>query len=574
MIPYHEQLSRVFNTPLLATPQKAATIGAYLLSRADARMGRGTGAEQDAVAEEQYFKTEEREDGSKILHAPRASRFHGQYLVDENGKPSLYRVKDRVAILQVIGSLVNRGAWVGASSGLVSYEGFIHQITTAANDSRVDSILLDMQSPGGEAVGCFEAAAAVRKAAAIKPVTALVNGMACSAAYAIASGATRRVTTPSGISGSIGVVLMHLDFSVYLHNEGVKPTLIHAGAHKVDGNPYEPLPKEVRDDLQAEVDQFYSMFVACVAEGTGLTDEAIRATEARTYIGTEAVKVGLMDEVATIEEVLAAMTAPKTESGEPVTVIVGSSTKQEKDMDLLKALKALVTGAEAETSTETPAHISTAPTEAEPLASEEPEAGRGGAPSLVHFGSVVAGADGARVLNVACATEPYGEVTATDVIDDVSCADCLRAELASRDERAKVAALEAEKEAQANAEKERTARIEAAVEAFAKSCANVGRDATAALVARYRSAQESGDSAAIGDLETIAASFAPPTQGRLPETGPSAEDIARRGTLKKEEIGAEAAKRVKAQGITERSPKWGQAYSRAVQELTEGINAA
>ncbi|RWF97659.1 MAG: S49 family peptidase, partial [Mesorhizobium sp.] len=106
-----------------------------------------------------------------------------------------------------------------------------------AADPAVRSVILDMHSPGGEAVGAFETAALVRDLAARKRTVAVVNGMAASAMYAIASGANEIVTTETGIAGSIGVVLLHADFSRQLDRDGITPTLIHAGAHKVDANP-------------------------------------------------------------------------------------------------------------------------------------------------------------------------------------------------------------------------------------------------------------------------------------------------------------------------------------------------
>jgi signal peptide peptidase SppA len=199
---------------------------------------------------------------------------------------------------------------VGASSGLTSYEGISHQLKTAAADPAVQSIVLDLHSPGGEAVGAFEAAALVRQIAAQKRTIAVVNGMAASAAYAIASGANDIIVTETGVAGSIGVVMLHADFSRQLDREGVTPTLIHAGAHKVDGNPFEPLPDAVRTDLQAEVDAFYDSFLATVAKGRGsrLTAAAARKTEARTFIGKAAVAAGLADRVGTFETALAELT--------------------------------------------------------------------------------------------------------------------------------------------------------------------------------------------------------------------------------------------------------------------------
>lgn len=285
---------RALNRPLLITPEKAQVI----LSVLSGRIG---------------------------VNAPAASRFEGDNVErDESGntvfatnawgdsvpKRKPYNVKDGVAIITVTGSLVNRGAWVGASSGLTSYEGIGHQLKTALGDDSVHSVILDASSPGGEAVGAFETAALVRQLAAAKRTVALVNGMACSAMYAIVSGATEIVTTETGVCGSIGVVMLHADYSRWLANEGIEPTLIFAGAHKVDGNPFEPLPAEVRDDLQAEVSAFYDLFLKTVAKGRGsrTTASAARKTEARTFIGQAAVNVGLADRVGTFESVLADLT--------------------------------------------------------------------------------------------------------------------------------------------------------------------------------------------------------------------------------------------------------------------------
>lgn len=289
---------RVLNRPLLITPTKAEVI----LSVLAGRIG---------------------------VNAPDASRFEGDAPPQKDGEGNVkrdmwgdtvkepFKLSSGVGIVTITGSLVNRGAWVGASSGLTSYEGIQFQLKRAAAHEDVRAILLDLHSPGGEASGAFETAAAVRAVAAQKPVTAVVNGMAASAAYAIASGATRIVTTGTGVSGSIGVVLLHADFSRQLANDGIKPTLIFAGAHKVDGNPFEPLPDTVREDLQAEVDAFYGAFLSTVAAGRGarLTADMARATEARTFIGQAAVDAGLADAVGTFESALAELSRGAAPSG-------------------------------------------------------------------------------------------------------------------------------------------------------------------------------------------------------------------------------------------------------------------
>lgn len=290
---------RVLNRPLLITPEKATII----LQVLSGRIGL-SGPEANRFEGDQPIQTDE--DGN-VVRSP------------ITGLPKLkpYRLAGNVGIVSIVGSLVNRGAWVGASSGLVSYEGIQTQLKAVAADPKAESIILDIQSPGGEAVGAFETASMVRSIASEKRVVAVVNGMAASAAYAIASGASEIVTIETGVVGSIGVVLLHADYSQMLAEEGIKPTLIFAGAHKVDGNPYEPLPESVRADLQAEVDAFYKAFLTAVAAGRGprLTADMAHATEARTLIGQAAVDAGLADAVGTFESVLEDLTSSAPRSG-------------------------------------------------------------------------------------------------------------------------------------------------------------------------------------------------------------------------------------------------------------------
>ncbi|MBN9597537.1 MAG: S49 family peptidase [Afipia sp.] len=312
---------RVLNRPLMILPDKLAIIASVL----DGRIGiDGAGF----IAERSV---------SPDLRKPsrEASQFVGEYAADPKDSRSRkpYRTtQEGVAVIPILGSLVNRGGWIGSYSGMTSYEGLKHQITAAARDSDVKSIILDMDTPGGEAVGAFEVADVVRAAASSKAVYAVINGMAASAGYAIASAASRIITTSSGISGSIGVVMLHTDHSGRLEKAGVVPTLIFAGARKVDGNPYEKLSSEVRAELQAEIDRFYELFVESVAANRGkLSVEAVRATEARTFLGVDAVSVGLADAVGSFESALEEI--PKKELVPPKPLLIFSQA----DVDRLTA---------------------------------------------------------------------------------------------------------------------------------------------------------------------------------------------------------------------------------------------
>jgi signal peptide peptidase SppA len=279
---------RLLNTPLLIHPAKAQIILAAL----SGRIGLDTS----------LFTADEGMD------APDANRFTGSAR-RADGSASMSRTLDGVAIIPVLDTLVNRGAWLDSRSGLTSYEGIAAQLRDAGQDPEVRSVLLDISSPGGEAAGMAGLADLIRSVRQTRPVTAFVNDMAASAAYGIASAADEIVISLTSIVGSIGVVMLHADRSGELAAQGVKPTLIFAGNHKVDGNPFEPLSDAVRADLQASVDAHYSQFLDTVAQGRGrrLTADMARATEARTFIGSEAIRLGLADRIASFDEVLASL---------------------------------------------------------------------------------------------------------------------------------------------------------------------------------------------------------------------------------------------------------------------------
>jgi len=287
---------RVLNQPLLLTPEKLAVIAHVLEGRIDIDAG-------ELAAQ---FKAEGADDAVKVL----GSRYIGEFELSEpdnprSAKKSYRTTKQGAAIIPVHGSLVNRGGWLDAMSGLTSYEKLKFQVGEAAKDRAVQSILLDIDSPGGEAVGAFEAADAIRQAGQVKPVIAIANGLCCSAAYALASGATKIVTSRSSLVGSIGTFILHLDRSKQLADMGVKPTLIAVGKRKGDGLPHFELSDEVKGELRSYAIRINNLFISTVAANRPRTTaESILALEAGVFIGAEAIEHGLADEVGSFEAAL------------------------------------------------------------------------------------------------------------------------------------------------------------------------------------------------------------------------------------------------------------------------------
>ena len=278
--------ARAFNTPLLVEPSKAM---AFLSGLGPRVLGRKV-----------ELADHELPDAPNTTPPARASILGGgltENLRQHGDAP--YPVVDGIAVIEIAGVLIHRGGWIGQSSGQTSYEGIAAQIEAAARDPAVRGLALEIDSFGGEVAGVFDLADRIRAIRGRKPVWAFVAEHAFSAGYALASQADRILLPRTGALGSIGVVVLHADLSGQLDQDGVRVTLIHSGRHKVDGNPYQPLPEGVRDDIQREIDVLRFLFAETVAAGRAgrLSQDAALATEAATYRGADAVAAGLADEV-------------------------------------------------------------------------------------------------------------------------------------------------------------------------------------------------------------------------------------------------------------------------------------
>lgn len=214
-----------------------------------------------------------------------------------------------IAVIPVYGTLVRRSVGLEAASGLTSYGELSGMLDAALSDPQVEGILLDVDSPGGEAGGVFELAQRIRAADAIKPVWAIASDSAFSAAYAIACAASRVYVTQTGGVGSIGVIAMHVDQTARDAQEGYRYTPITAGDQKNDFSPHEKLSTEAHARLQAEVDRLYGMFVDTVATMRKVEPRFVRSTQAGLYFGPEAVKAGLADVEGNLEQALKDFTA-------------------------------------------------------------------------------------------------------------------------------------------------------------------------------------------------------------------------------------------------------------------------
>lgn len=236
-----------------------------------------------------------------------------------------------IAVLPLYGVVTQRGNMLEdisgpGSSSTQQFTSFLRQMLA---DDSVSQILIDIDSPGGSVYGVSELASEIIKARAQKPVVAVANSLAASAAYWIGCAASEFYVTPGGEVGSIGVWQAHFDYSKALEEDGVKPTLICAGKFKVEGNPYLPLDEQAQAFMQSRVDDYYNAFVEAVALGRGVSINDVKTGmgEGRVLGADAALAQNMVNGIATFDDVLAKMQA-RSRSSRPQSQ---SRLKQARD---------------------------------------------------------------------------------------------------------------------------------------------------------------------------------------------------------------------------------------------------
>lgn len=268
----HYIATRVFDTPLAIHPGKLETILSVIGPRLPDAFKADMAAYSDDKPVEQY----------------------------NTAKP--VEVNGNVAVIPIHGTLVHRCLGIDALSGMTSYQELTNAFNAAVEDRSVDAILLDIDSPGGEVNGLAEFAERIYEARGVKPIIALANEQAFSAAYWIGSAAEKLYVTRTAGVGSIGVIATHVDQTKADEKAGLKYTHVIAGKKKANYSSHRPLSREAFEELQAEVDAFYGIFVSTVSRNRSISPDKVRGTEAGLFMGKSAVVAGLADEVISLSE--------------------------------------------------------------------------------------------------------------------------------------------------------------------------------------------------------------------------------------------------------------------------------
>lgn len=227
--------------------------------------------------------------------------------------------------------------------GGATTEGIAQTLREYLADDSIAKIVLDIDSPGGKVSGITELWSEIFRSRGEKPIIAVANSMAASAAYWLGSAADRFYTTPSGLVGSIGIIGIHQDLSSAAEKAGVKTTLITAGKYKAAGNQFEPLDDETRARAQTRIDDEYAQFVHDVARGRGVTESAVRGGygEGDVLTAKRAKAEGMVDGILTLDQVIAAPPGRFREPVGSVALMPEEPDEQDEDTEATQRFRAL-----------------------------------------------------------------------------------------------------------------------------------------------------------------------------------------------------------------------------------------
>lgn len=220
---------------------------------------------------------------------------------------SLSMSTNQVALLEVEGAIFDS-------------QTFNQQLKDYGKRSGVRAIVLRLNTPGGGVAATQEIYEAVRKfrAETRKKVIASMSSVAASGGYYIACAADKVYANPGTITGSIGVIAEWYNYGDLLRWAKMQDVVIKSGDYKDAGNPARPLTEAERAYFQRLIDGLYSQFVAAVATSRKMPDDTVRKlADGRVYTGEEAKRLGLIDELGTLQDAIQAAAKMSGIVGEP-----------------------------------------------------------------------------------------------------------------------------------------------------------------------------------------------------------------------------------------------------------------
>jgi ClpP class serine protease len=226
-------------------------------------------------------------------------------LSGDSGRRGQNQSEATVGILDISGAMVARYTPGPCDNGPLSYEEIKQDFDVLMADKAIKTIIGRFDSPGGMAAQNMDLSDHIYASRGQgKRLIAMVDDMAYSAAFALASAFDEIWITRTGGVGSVGVVSYHVDQSEFNNKMGVRIEYLYAGAQKIDGNPNAPLSDSARERFNGEIARLYNLFTATVARNLGISVEQVKKTEAGTFFGENAVSAGFAHRVGTFGDLL------------------------------------------------------------------------------------------------------------------------------------------------------------------------------------------------------------------------------------------------------------------------------
>ncbi|HYI66373.1 MAG TPA: S49 family peptidase [Candidatus Limnocylindrales bacterium] len=220
------------------------------------------------------------------------------------------------AVLPIHGVLLPRVGAMERMSGATAVPDLHAAFESAVRDEAVEAIILDVDSPGGMVDQIPEFGATIFKARGSKPITAVADTMAASAAYWLASQADEVSASPSAVVGSVGAFMHHESWAKFWADMGVEHTLVTYGENKAGGNSFEPLGDHEREQMQSLVDYVGKQFDAAVAQGRAMSTADVREKfgQGDVFPAEPAKRIGMVDRIETLGETITRLGQTQTGS--------------------------------------------------------------------------------------------------------------------------------------------------------------------------------------------------------------------------------------------------------------------
>jgi signal peptide peptidase SppA len=233
-----------------------------------------------------------------------------------------------VAVIHMSGPITYRRSWFSGYFGSATIEDMQTQFRMALRDESIKTILFRCDTPGGVADMVPEFADEIFASRGHKPILAVADPMICSAGIWLAGQADQLYISTSSEVGSIGVFILHVEVSKMLENDGVKVTFVKYGAHKAEGNPYEPLTDDARASFQETVDDLGAQFDGAMARGRGVSRKVVmdQFGQGQVFQGRKIIAAGLADKTGTFGQLLARLTRGKVTPGARAAASIPQAT--------------------------------------------------------------------------------------------------------------------------------------------------------------------------------------------------------------------------------------------------------